>query len=96
LLQIKPSTKYKKDHKKILKSGKYNLEELHEVLKKLASGVQLDAQRHRPHPLSGDWKDFMECHVTSISSDWILIYRVDKRSGTLELARTGTHSELFG
>ncbi len=38
----------------------------------------------------------MECHITSISCDWLLIYQLDEKQKTLNLARTGTHSELSG
>ena len=38
----------------------------------------------------------MECHIISISSDWLLIFKIDEKRNTLNLARTGTHSELFG
>ncbi|NOY24020.1 MAG: type II toxin-antitoxin system mRNA interferase toxin, RelE/StbE family [Acidobacteria bacterium] len=41
-------------------------------------------------------KGYMECHVGTISSDWILIYKIDKTKRVLKLARTGTHAELFG
>ena len=46
--------------------------------------------RLRDHPLSGDWKDYRECHL---APDWLLIYKVTDE--TLYLARTGTHSDLF-
>jgi mRNA interferase YafQ len=42
------------------------------------------------HPLKGDWKGWRDLHI---EPDWLLLYRVE---GTdLELARTGTHSDLF-
>lgn len=43
------------------------------------------------HPLTGDLKDYRECHVRP---DLLLVYA--KRSDELHLARLGTHSELFG
>lgn len=42
------------------------------------------------HALSGNWKDFRECHI---EPDWLLIYKTD--SENLMLYRTGTHSDLF-
>ena len=50
------------------------------------------AQRHRDHPLTGDWQGWRDCHI---EPDWILLYRVDEDSGDLILGRTGTHSDLF-
>jgi mRNA interferase YafQ len=47
--------------------------------------------RFRDHPLSGEWKDFRDCHIRP---DLILIYRKPD-ADTLELVRLGSHSELF-
>jgi len=47
--------------------------------------------RHRPHKLSGDWVGFWECHI---APDWLLIWSYDGED--VVLARTGTHSDLFG
>lgn len=59
------------------------------VIETLANEESL-AEKHRPHSLSGQWNLFHECHI---EPDWLLIYRVEE--GTLELARTDTHSDLF-
>lgn len=45
----------------------------------------------RDHCLQGEWKDFREFHL---SGDLLVIYRI--KDDTLELARIGTHSQLFG
>lgn len=45
----------------------------------------------RDHPLKGEWKSYRDCHVVP---DWLVIYR--KTETELILARTGTHSDLFG
>ncbi len=47
--------------------------------------------RHRDHALVGDWRGYRECHI---QPDWLLIYRLDDEA--VHLARTGTHSDLFG
>jgi mRNA interferase YafQ len=47
--------------------------------------------RHRDHALAGDRRGYRECHI---QPDWLLIYRVDAE--TVYLARTGSHSDLFG
>ena len=41
-------------------------------------------------PLGGEWKGWRDCHV---EPDWVLIYRKD--DVTLQLGRTGSHSDLF-
>ena len=44
----------------------------------------------REHPLGGEWKGWRDCHV---EPDWVLISRKD--DVTLQLGRTGSHSDLF-
>jgi len=43
-------------------------------------------------PLKNNWLGFLECHI---GPGWLLIYRVNKDREELELARTGSHPELF-
>jgi len=43
------------------------------------------------HPLKGEWRGWRDCHV---APDWVIIYR--KTDDELLLARTGTHTDLFG
>lgn len=47
-------------------------------------------RRNVDHPLSGEWRDFRDCHIRP---DLILIYRKPDDQ-TLELVRLGSHSEL--
>lgn len=49
--------------------------------------------KYKGHPLSGNWKSFMECHIRP---DWLLIYKIANDKLILTLARTGSHSNLFG
>jgi mRNA interferase YafQ len=76
---IKPSSKFQKDLKRVLKRG-YKLELLTKVIKILADGEELP-EIHRDHSLSGMYSSCREYHITP---DWLLIYE-----------RTGTHSDLF-
>ena len=46
--------------------------------------------RHRDHDLTGDWKDYRDCHV---KPDLVLIYQKPD-ADTLRLVRLGSHSEL--
>jgi mRNA interferase YafQ len=60
-------------------------------LKALATDRPLEA-RHRDHDLGGNWNGYRECHV---KPDLLLIYRKPD-ANTLQLARLGSHSEIFG
>ena len=42
------------------------------------------------HALTGDWKDYRDCHI---KPDLILIYRKPDED-TLQLVRLGSHSQL--
>jgi mRNA interferase YafQ len=49
-------------------------------------------ERYRDHGLGGDWSDHRECHL---KPDLLLIYRKPDTE-VLQLARLGSHNELFG
>ena len=48
---------------------------------------------YKPHPLSGIYKGFMECHI---QPDWLLVWKQENYRFTLLLTNTGTHSYIFG
>jgi mRNA interferase YafQ len=48
------------------------------------------ATKHRDHALTGQWRDFRDCHIRP---DLVLIYRKPEPE-TLQLVRLGSHSEL--
>jgi mRNA interferase YafQ len=48
------------------------------------------AAKHRDHALSGNWKDYRDCHI---KPDLVLIYRKPD-DAVLQLVRLGSHSEL--
>ena len=58
----------------------------------LAMGETLP-DKHKDHALTGNWVGHRECHILP---DWLLIYRIEDEVLVLTLARTGTHSDLFG
>ena len=87
---VKPTSKFRKDRKRIKKRG-YNLQLLEDVVEKLATGKQLEP-KYNDHQLHGNMKDFRECHITP---DWLLIYRIDENVLILWLMETGTHADLF-
>ena len=63
---------------------------------KLKTAIDLLAQSaplppsYRDHALSDNWSGFRDLHV---EPDWLLIYRA--ADGEIQLARTGTHSDIF-
>ena len=83
------SNQFKKDVKRMQKRDA-DMSRLRTAIQELASAGTLP-QRYRPHKLSGDWENMWECHL---KGDWLLIYDVTETE--LWLARTGTHSDLFG
>jgi mRNA interferase YafQ len=85
------TTRFKKDYKLAMKRN-MDMSLLDDCIRKLAAGEQLPLAFH-DHELSGNWSGYNECHIRP---DWLLIYRVDGDGLILVLARTGTHSELFG
>ena len=89
MLIIDSTNRFKKDVKRLLNSGNKNFQKLKDVIKTLASENPLP-EKHRPHKLTGNWKDHMECHI---EPDWLLFYRIDFDNKILILVRTGSHSE---
>lgn len=88
--EVIPSTKFKKDLKRVQRRGG-NIEAITEIVKSLAAGETLD-KKHRDHELSGEYKYCRECHV---EPDLLLVYRYVEDQLILYLVRTGTHSDLF-
>jgi mRNA interferase YafQ len=85
---VQASAAYKRDLKRLSKRGK-DLDRLDAVVETIRLGRRLNP-RHRDHALSGEMKDFRDCHV---ETDWVLIYRVDDEA--VYLTRTGTHADLL-
>lgn len=65
---------------------------IHETVNLLQKGEPLP-ERFCDHELTGNFAGHRECHVLP---DLLLIYRIYKNLLILELADTGTHSDLFG
>ena len=82
------STQFKKDVKKARKRGK-DLDKLKALLSLLIHQAPL-SEAYQDHPLRGNWKGYRDAHI---EPDWLLLYRVNNEE--LQLARTGTHVDLF-
>ena len=87
MLRLRFTGAFKRDRKRAGRRGKA-LDKLDKVLRQLANEENLDA-RFRDHKLSGEWKDFRECHI---ERDWLLVYRT--HAGEITFVRTDTHSDL--
>ena len=87
--EIVRATAFRKDVKRAEKRGK-DMAKLRSVILLLVQDAPLDP-RYRDHPLKGEWHGYRDLHV---EPDWVLIYKVIETA--LFLARTGTHSDLFG
>lgn len=90
MLKIVRTNRFKKDIKIAIKR-KLDLNELDYVISKLANQEDLE-EKYKDHALSGNYKDFRECHI---KPDWLLIYSIDDEELELFLIRTGSHADLF-
>lgn len=90
MLDATPVKKFRKDIKLMNKQGK-DLSILEDIIDKLRRQQSLDI-KYKDHSLNNNWAGCRECHLTS---DWLLIYKVDIYQNKLWLLRTGSHSELF-
>jgi mRNA interferase YafQ len=90
MLEIVFTNKMKRDAKLMKKRGK-DMSKLIDALKLLASCEPMP-KRYKDHQLSGNLKDFRECHI---EPDWLLMYQIFKDKLILSASGTGTHSDLF-
>lgn len=88
---IKRTKQFKRDYKRE-KSGQHRAV-LDRILLTIVNLLVIDKplpERHRDHSLTGEWKDYRDCHL---KPDLVLIYRKPD-ANSLELIRLGSHSEL--
>lgn len=88
---VKTTTQFKKDYKLAIKRG-LKIDLLEQIVASLADGISLP-DKNKDHALTGNWIGHRECHILP---DWLLVYRIEDDVLVLTLARTGTHSDLFG
>jgi mRNA interferase YafQ len=82
------TTQFERDLRRMQRRGK-DTAKLKVVLTALINEDPL-AERHRDHPLKGNFRNRRECHV---EPDWLLIYKL--ANGGIIFERTGTHADLF-
>jgi mRNA interferase YafQ len=85
------TNRFKRDYRRELRGqhGRVLDSVLSEVLPVLQADQPL-AERHRDHPLTGNWAEHRDCHI---KPDLVLIYQKTD-DNTLRLVRLGSHSEL--
>lgn len=81
---------FKKSLKLAVKRG-LDITLLTDVIDELQENGIID-NKYDPHPLKGNYKGCMECHI---QSDWLLIWKQDDKKLELIMIDTGTHSDLF-
>lgn len=86
--QLRTTTRFEKDYRKALKSGK-DMTRLKRVMTWIAADEPLPPEL-RDHKLIGNFQGRRECHL---AGDWLLIYKLDGDMVIFE--RTGSHAELF-
>ncbi len=89
MLEIIYASQFKKDFKKLRNLPLADLKAIFELVLQLEQEHKL-APHYKDHELVGNWARFRECHI---KPDLLLIYRVYESE--LQLARIGSHSDLF-
>ena len=89
--RIERTSRFKRDYKRESRGRHrtYLDDLLATIVETLANDRPLEP-RHHAHALSGEWRDYRDCHL---KPDLLLIYQ---KSGadTLRLVRLGSHAEL--
>ena len=84
------TTRFRRDVKRASKRN-LDLSLLTQAIDLLIKDGQLP-ETYTPHPLTGNFKGYMDAHL---APDWLLIYQVLEDDKEIILIRTGTHSDLF-
>jgi len=90
MYEVTAAKQFQKDYKKCIKRG-WQIELLDEAVLLLTESGALPP-KYKAHILSGDYANYWECHV---KPDWLLLWKQNHEAQTIQLARTGTHSDLF-
>jgi mRNA interferase YafQ len=88
MLNLKTTTRFERDYKKALKSGR-DMARLKLAMTWIACEQRLPPEL-RDHKLTGNYQGRRECHL---AGDWLLIYKIE--GNTVIFERTGSHSELL-
>ncbi len=83
--------RFKTAYKRVKHVSGFKAEVFSEVVATLASGSTLN-KKYRDHALTGNLKNFRECHLTP---DILLLYQIDNGMLILTLVSIGNHAQLF-
>ncbi len=92
---VKQTNHFHDDWERLDASGKHDMNAVKEAMSILAFNDGSMPPEWKDHQLTGNLKDYRECHV---KGDLLLVYNVHEGSKTdlLTFSRICTHSELFG
>ena len=92
VFNISYSTSFKKDIKKY-RNQSNKMTKIRDIISILMQkGTNGIPKEKKPHPLTGNYKGFLECHI---EPDLLIIWRQNDTEKTIVLERLGSHSELF-
>lgn len=89
--QVVRTKRFKTAYKRVSNIKGFKKEIFIEVVETLACGRKLDV-KYRDHKLTGNLKDFRECHL---APDILLLYQIDDGILILTLVSIGNHAQLF-
>lgn len=90
MLALKFTSRMKKDMK-LLEKQRKDMTKLERVLDLLVEQIPLPTE-YLDHQLTGNLKDFRECHI---ESDWLLVYKISEKELILYAVATGSHSNAL-
>lgn len=89
--EVVRTKRFRTAYKRVKNLQSFKEEVFRNVVTALAAGEQL-AKKYKDHRLTGNLKDFRECHL---APDILLVYQIDKGLLVLVLVNVGNHSQLF-
>jgi mRNA interferase YafQ len=93
MFKVAYKSSFKKDLKRLKKRSINDFRLLEKFIEKLTEkGVKGIPVKHKPHALTGNYKNHFEAHV---KPNLLLIWKEYNDTLILELVRTGSHSDLF-
>ena len=88
MYRFKPSSKFRKQYKKLNQKDK---EITKKIINKLLNDEILEL-KYKDHKLIGKYAGFRECHI---KPDLLLIYKKENNALILVCIAIGSHSDLF-
>ncbi len=91
MYQILYTNTFKKNLRKIIKSGNFPRERVEAIIDMISGGAKLEPSLNN-HKLHGKYDGTYECHIRP---DMLLIYKKDNEEKVITLLDIGSHSDLF-